>query len=367
MGMEDIKSRKQAYDPNERKKQILGCSGGCNHKKPGSYNKATTVIALMLVFLLASGSLMGCGKTTKGSRSDSVDTSGVFESGAKNTCGNTSGNLSNIGMAAQEGNWIYCSPRVPIYKLKNDDSGKTQICDDNAWFINVVNDWIYYSNGNDSAKLYKIRSDGSSRTRLNDEESSYICVLGDWIYYSNSISKDGHLYKIKTDGSSRTKICDDAIGAIYVADDWIYYINSNDSYKLYKIKTDGSSRTKLSDDWIPGSMNVVGDWIYYGNGSDSFRLYKIKTDGSGYTILIDDAFWDINVVGDWIYYSNNSDNGNLYKIRMDGTGRTKLYGESSNLGESTDWINVVGDWIYFATMNKRLRIHTNGSGLEELQ
>ncbi len=45
---------------------------------------------------------------------------------------------------------------------------RTKICkvDDHAQFINVVDNWIYYSNLNDGHKIYKIRTDGSGREQV---------------------------------------------------------------------------------------------------------------------------------------------------------------------------------------------------------
>jgi hypothetical protein len=70
----------------------------------------------------------------------------------------------------------------------------------NGGYAAIQGDWIYYNNASDDGKLYKIKTDGSGRQKLNDDVSSYINVIGDWIYYTDDI---GNICKIKTDGSER--------------------------------------------------------------------------------------------------------------------------------------------------------------------
>ncbi len=290
--------------------------------------------------------------------------------GTANTVGNTAGNIVNTGIAAQQGGWIYYNnyklykirtdgssrtklsyvpswyinvvdewvyynelkflksdlpfwSRGTINKMRTDGRGRTKLNDDASAYVNVVGDWIYYTNVGDGGRIYKMRTDGSDRTKLNDMWSCDINVAGEWIYYTNSVLFNfwpGPIYKMRTDGSSRTKLNDDASEYINVADEWLYYNNGSDSGKLYKIGTDGSGRAKLNDD-RSSYINVEGEWIYYQNGSDDYKLYKIRTDGSGKTKLNDDASAYINVAGDWIYYKNGSDDDKLYKIRPDGSGR----------------------------------------------
>jgi hypothetical protein len=74
--------------------------------------------------------------------------------------------------------------------------------DDVSDSINVVGEWIYYSNYGDNGKIYKIRIDGTENMRLNDDESWFINIVGDWIIYINR-SDDSNQYKVHTDGTER--------------------------------------------------------------------------------------------------------------------------------------------------------------------
>ncbi|UNC91110.1 DUF5050 domain-containing protein [Candidatus Contubernalis alkaliaceticus] len=259
--------------------------------------------------------------------------------------GNTVGNISNLGLVAQHNEWVYFFEGHHLYKSKKDGSSRTRLNNDSSYYINVVDDWIYYCNGDDGDKIYKIKTDGSSRTRLNNDSSYYINVVDDWIYYCNGDDGD-KIYKIKTDGSSRTRLNDDESLCLNVVGGWIYYSTQFEP-GIYKIKTDGSSLMRFHDDICLSAheINVVGDWIYYVDPYQDFKIFKMKTDGSGLTCLNDDKSFYINVVEDWIYYVNWDDSWRIYKIKTDGSGRTIL-----NYDSSTDFsICVLDGWIYYFT------------------
>jgi len=124
-----------------------------------------------------------------------------------NEHGNTHGNIVNHGYVAIQGNWIYYnSDRIngSLHRININGSGKQKLNDNDSWYINVVDDWVYYLyNG---MYLCKIRTDGSDIQKINDDDSWFINIVGNMIFYSNG--SDNHkLYQIKTDGSER-KIVD---------------------------------------------------------------------------------------------------------------------------------------------------------------
>lgn len=281
-----------------------------------------------------------------------------------NTNGNTVGNIVNWGMVTNQSGWLYYSNRVDYkpYKIRTNGTGKMKLCNDSAEYINVIGDWVYYSNGAEKGKLYRIHTNGTARTKLNDDDSDFVSIVDGWIYYQN-MSDNCSLYKIRMDGSDRTKLNDSESYNMNVVGDWIYY-NQGDLGNLYKIRTDGTECTELSKNFS-ACLCVSDNWIYYFdegsiNGSTS-GLYKIRIDGTGQTRLGNDFSKSINVADGWIYYSSYIDGNNLYKIRTDGTGRTKL---NSHISYN---VNLSDGWIYYtdASFGYLLyRIRTDGSGLQ---
>jgi len=289
---------------------------------------------------------------------------------AVNTVGNTSGNLANGGLVAQQGDWIYYvsfdGKNNTLNKIKTDGKGKKTLLYGNIFYVSVVGDWIYYSCGyldEGSGSIGRVKTDGSkNQTLLN--VTNYVSnrefnVVGDWIYYIYDESPGyDRIMKMKTDGSAREELFSTESSNIYtinVVGDWIYYSFYAGNYPYYtyigKVKTDGSDNPQLVAQNTSTAFNVVGDWVYYSSYSstqDIDTLSKIKTDGTSHLNIISDQIngskfgCGFNVVGDDIYYCTA--NG-LYKIKTDGSGKHKL--AKGNFG----FINIVGNWIYYVHYN----------------
>ena len=294
-----------------------------------------------------------------------------------NVRGNTAGNTANWGLAAEQGGWIYYSNRdggpdsYKPYKIRTDGTGKTKLCNDAAEYLNVVGDWVYYSQGAEQGKLYKIRTDGTGRTKLSDDDSDFVSVVDGWIYYIKSVTHEprGEIYKIRTDGTGRTKLSDEVSLAINVEDGWIYTINVTNEF--YKIRTDGTGWAKLSDEYGNRIVNadninaIENGWIYYFDrgfaggpaGGRASGYYKIRTDGTDQTRISDDFGESVNAADGWVYFSNYFDDGKLYKMRTDGANRTKL--SDDDVGD----INLADGWIYYLSYGGQIyRIRTDGTG-----
>lgn len=184
-----------------------------------------------------------------------------------------------------QGDWVYyvnSSDDDNIYKIKTDGSEKKKIVDeyDNkiaGHDLNVSGNYIYY-NDKDAKGIYRIGIDGNNLLKLNSDKAQYMNVVNDWIYYT---TQGDRLYKMKIDGSKRMKLNDDTSFFINVVGDWIYYTDINDR-KIYKIKIDGSSKSVVNDKASTdrdGFINVVNDKIYYlDNYSPKYKYIPI--DGS---------------------------------------------------------------------------------------
>jgi len=341
-----------------------------------------SAILVLLVFALALCS--GCFKKEK------IQTQSNNKIETLNTVGNSQGNTLNRGLITNQGEWIYYSDKG-IYKEGVDGKNKTKIAEDEAWYLNVVGEWIYFVNVSDAYTLYKVKIDGTQKTKMNSEISGDLNVVGDWIYYietqrvqtSSGLDDYTNLWKMKIDGTSKTKIYDNVksrsgyiIGTIsnlyatpnmlyfnlhqYEGEDngiykmdingvkmdllngeccvytnygdkWIYYRQFG-NLDIYKMKYDGSERTKLSETKNTKidanfSMNVAGNWIYFCENG----LYKMKIDGTEKAIISDDDCEQINVLGDWIYFDDKINSDRLYKIKTDGSVRARV--DASSLYE----------------------------------
>lgn len=280
---------------------------------------------------------------------------------------NSSGNIVNDGMAVEDDDYIYYINRVGdvygaapdyLYKIKKNDIPRKDFCDlsyntrvipNRVWNLNLVDDWIYYSNWKDPFhhSINKVKKDGTEDTLIANEATGNMFVEGNWIYYvkrTNSHSIDlNNIYKMSLDGTCRIKLNSTATEDMTVSNEWIYYTNISDGYKIYRMKLDGSDNVKICDDETL-FMTVCEDTVFYSNKSDDDKLYKINADGTQKVKLSNNKVTFINASKDYVYYVNYSDNENLYKIPASG-GRSKKI--TNEYGTN---ITILNDKIYFDGM-----------------
>jgi len=270
----------------------------------------------------------------------------------------STGNISNGGLVCLNGEEIYISSpyyKHGIYKFLPHVHTTLKLTSDEAWFINIEDNWIYYCNSSDSERLYRINVDGSERRKLIDDSCWYLNVYENIMYYCSET--DGYnIYKAKIDGTEKTKLASDQSSHLTLYNGYLYYCNKSDRSRIYRIDTDGKEKIKISDD--EASYFCIGDdWIYYCNKSDNMRIYKINISGRKREKICSDVSSNLCLDDDRLYYCNKNDKSKLYRIRCDGSQREKLNDDYS------DHINIIGNRIYYCNKNdegKIYKIQTNG-------
>jgi hypothetical protein len=278
------------------------------------------------------------------------------------------GNIANYGIAAKNGEWIYFSSMEEgLCKMKEDGSSKTLILPDKSiTYINIVDDYIYYTSLTNGSKLYRIKTDGTGIRMLSENGVSDVHVVDKWIYFINEGEGEYKICKMKTNGSELSEISSRSVSALFFVDDTIYYRQREydgklNKYRLCRMNSDGTNKTKILDEDIR-YFRISGDWIYYVD-KDNYNIYKVRLDGSEKTKINADKSSYINVVGEWIYYVNYGDTHNhaLYKIKTDGSSRTKVLEET---GLNMHYLNIIDDWIYYVKVDflgATYRVNIDGS------
>ncbi|HEY9062335.1 MAG TPA: DUF5050 domain-containing protein [Pseudobacteroides sp.] len=279
--------------------------------------------------------------------------------------GNSSGNISNYGFTAENGDWIYMSILDKgLYRMSKDGQVKEKISGNAAMNINIMDDWIYFTYPYDypvkeeRGRLYKMRTKGNLLTKLTDYEVQSVYVVGDWIYYINS-EDDDMLFKMRIDGKGEELISDSSIASFTVSNGWIYFMEQYDD-SMYKMRTNGSDKKLLCKDLGVDSCIVAeGDWVYYNTGGKEPGIYKVGTDGKNQQQVLSEDIDSFNIAGGYIYYNDSSKN--MYKVEIDGS-------EKARVGTGIDQsINIAGDWVYYkkwdskGAQSKDYRIKTDST------
>lgn len=270
----------------------------------------------------------------------------------------------------QSGDWIYYSNYKDggkLYKVKKDGTENQVLVDDKAAYITISGEYVYYSNHSEGGKLYKVKKDGSDAKVWTDnskhgnpfmvnygnnkivDEVAYINIVGDWIYYSNY--SDGHRpYVVHKNGTYRGKLSDNFADSVQVEGDWVYFTSG--SGVISKINKSGNGSVipikGTASEFNKGyHINVYGDWVFYSNAQDDGKLYKINTDGSGNKVkLADETVGYINIVDDWVYFITKQNK--LFRIPASSNGEITPEGMGEIKDQSkvvqVDDINIIVDY-----------------------
>jgi hypothetical protein len=299
--------------------------------------------------------------------------------------GNTTGNISNEGFVALDGQWIYYSTESGLWKVTNDNKSKVKISEDKANYINIIDGWIYYINLNDS-NIYKLKSDGTEKSKVLEDTVVTMDIVENMIYYSsknNDINERPLLYKMNLNGTNR--ICltpqnSNTIENIVASDNKLYYIYRGST--LTKTNTDGTNKLFVSSDLVK-HFCFSKNQIYY-TASRTFQksgLMVINPNGTNKKFLSKNV-GSFNVQGDYIFYEklekadkfitakridknsvnytfNEKISVSLNKMNLDGSNDIKLTDDSPSK------INIAGDWIFYKVSkdsnNEMYKVKTDGS------
>jgi hypothetical protein len=227
-------------------------------------------------------------------------------------------NSINNGLTAIYNNKVYYSnPANNFYLSRSnlDGSYVVKICNDSAFYINVVSDWIYYVNASDNNSIYKIKIDGTGRTKISSDIAEFMSVSDGWIYYSNG-SDYNTIYKVKIDGSQRTKLNDLTSLYVYLYNDEIYFCDYSTYYggtvygNLCSIKKDGSGYQDIT--YTKMGPNVrIGNVIYFLDNSGSLNYTKLDDKADSWSINgASGVYTSINTDGKYLYVSSEN---SIYK------------------------------------------------------
>ncbi len=153
--------------------------------------KKTVIKAVCLIssYIMLIVTACGCQSVDSGKQPSSTKPSSQAASSANSviheyvdpvrTYGNLPGNINNRGLASKQGEWTYFASSTGIYKIKDDNSNLTRLCDARGADhinVNVVGDWIYYhksvreitigSSTQRTYNLYKMKIDGTEDQKV---------------------------------------------------------------------------------------------------------------------------------------------------------------------------------------------------------
>ncbi|WP_125154734.1 DUF5050 domain-containing protein [Clostridium rectalis] len=206
-----------------------------------------------------------------------------------------------------------------IYKIRKDGTGRRIVCVDQASFVVASGEYIYYSyhSGNGVGNIRKVSRNANKDigTNITNDEAEFLTVSGDVIYFTNKYEGNA-IYSVHTDGTYRSKLIGDSSKFITLVEGKIYYLT--DAGQLKWINKSGGSFGSISvsngntgTNAIITSMNITDDgkWMYYADASDGNRIYRaplvdyLRISGDKYS---NDSANFINIIEDKVYFTRGN-------------------------------------------------------------
>lgn len=312
--------------------------------------------------------------------------------------GNTTGNITNYGIAAKQGGDTYytsieandtssdsttsssdTTEATTGFKYSiNVNNGKEdkKISDDVGFFLNACGNYIYYINGNDGY-IYKVKKDGSNKVQLSNAKAVNLTVKGSYVYYLNA--EDMAVYSMKTDGTKLTKLSPDGLEVFQFAFEGenLYYVNGADVF-VYKTNYNFENPTLVVKKEVGSTFTIQDGNLYYstinlekskvGNEEDvssainsnyMFDVYKVdlKTNEEKMisTVPLNNQV-GFNVKDKYLYFTDNTTT-NVSRLDLT-TGGVEAFEQKGV------YINIIDDLVYYMSATDGMIYKMNLDGTD---
>lgn len=171
--------------------------------------------------------------------------------------------------------YVYYSDNSDDYYRYNFESKESEMILDNAFYLNVIDDNIYYQNDTDNESIHVYDLNTGDDKAINSEKS--YCLLIDTekslIYYYTTNEDKAALKAISLDGAVAYTLVDNINRSVSITkhENNIYYCRDRHLYSLDVSEiSDNMTDTKISDDYVY-MVNSFNDGLLY---MDSNREIK---------------------------------------------------------------------------------------------
>lgn len=180
-----------------------------------------------------------------------------------------------------------------IYYMDLDGNNKTKLNDNKCGYVGITKDYIFYNLPKDTSEetnnidftTYMMNRDGTNAHPIvEDTKMFYINVINDCIYY---VDQNRYLFKVNIDGTDRKMLSETSFYNLNVTKDGIYYYNyykideNNVGVGLYKMDLNGENVTQLAKiDNYSENLAEFDNWLFYtDNNEDEGRFMLVSKDG----------------------------------------------------------------------------------------
>ncbi len=286
--------------------------------------------------------------------------------------GNTSGNLLNGGLFAENNGIIYFANPYDgnaLYSMKSDCSDVKKIADDNVSYLNVCDNYIFYAREDASssgvAAIFQSLSSGIIRRTINGKnyETLEPGIITEMVLYGNNLiykTNEAGIYYKPIDGKAGARATALNFSVSGLADGTIYYSNDVSNHNIYAFDCTSKSVTE----YLTGNTylaSVSSGCLYYIDLSNNYALTKYDMVSKETTVLYSGRCINYNVYDTVIFYQTEGDEYSLRRMNTDGSNDTLI------ASGSVEHISCTSQYTFFNFFNQNMlyRVPTySGSQVE---
>lgn len=182
----------------------------------------------------------------------------------------------------------------------------------------LVDNYLYLlSSTAEGPSFYKLKIDNSDKTELAQLSINPACAGNGTLYY-NGVEDDHYLYALNTANDVVSEVWRGNIWFPTLEGDYIYYLDVAGNYRLCRYCLSLNIVEILTEDRVD-CFNVGGGYIYYQkNGSDA-RLICMQTDGSNPQTVAIGNYTRINMTSRYVYFQAFGDESTTYHSPLGST------------------------------------------------
>ena len=279
------------------------------------------------------------------------------------------GNVANHGFVTQDGSTVFYNKYdAGIVKVK---SGKEyQITNENAYFMTLVDDRIYYMIPNDSSstliKSVKTNGDDLKIEKTVSTPITKFYMVDNNIYYVTNKNSYG-ISKLSLEDGSESLIVSSKIQDFVLDDDLIYYTDNVGYLRSVSIET--NEIKEITKEYNIKKIQILKKWIYFYDDAEK-ALCKIKKDGSSKKVVTTFVTNEMyNITNKNIYYFDTV-NKQICKTDFKGKKSKALV----KLQSSNTTINIVDGILYYtdagtseSLLTQMYRVKVNGNSTDPIE
>lgn len=189
----------------------------------------------------------------------------------------------------------------------------------------LVDNYLYLlTTSNSGTSFYKVKIDNTDKTELTNYNINPACAQNGVIYYSGT-QTNHYLYALNTATDTSSEFWRGNLWYPAIEGDYIYYLDVAEGYRLCRYSISRNNIEVLTEDRVD-CYNLAGGYIYYQkNSATQPQLKCMRTDGSDVRVIAEGNYTNINVTSWCVYFQAFDDSNTMYHALHGSSGYSTFY------------------------------------------